>query len=327
MPQLNKTDKSIGTLGENRLALEQTISILGKAEREHIKSEFYEILRLWADLLDQVESIPQNSFESLSETRHNQFNESRNDYSAILSDISSLDFKTNAQALDHINSRVLAFKNSGRAEDLASILSISNALNSEARDVAELKSLISRARDERKIFDASFTKNIERQRRATSRTLAKYYRERINEIESEPHTNPANLLAARNMWSRILVETIVLFSLSYYLLSVFNLISTSEIGLLASKAAILFVLSAQVYFKQRNFNIYSDMVAKYKHMLIVASTLTDYLHEDTDQTLKTKMVEIGVSTMFSGIDTGHLKQSDFHNNDKVTNIVEYLPKQ
>lgn len=320
MPQLPK-DK-LPNYGDNRKSLEFTIAQLNKAEQEHIKATFYDSLKLWADLLDRVKTMPENSFDSLSNTRHAQYRDSVNDYTSILNDISTLDFKNNAQVLDHIKNRIQSFKDSARAEDLANMLSVANALDSEVSNVAELKQLLSRAKKERTMFENSFAKNIERQRRTSTRTLAKHFQSRIDELEKTDSTNPIKLLESRNKWLGVLsITTIVILIL--------NLLGNIDytIGSLAAKATILFIISAQIYFKQRNFNIYSDLIAKYKHMSIIASTITDFLHEDTDVELKNKMIEVGVTTLFSAVDTGHLKNSDFHDNDKITNIIERLPSR
>ena len=60
-------------------------------------------------------------------------------------------------------------------------------------------------------------------------------------------------------------------------------------------------------------------------MHVVASTITDYLGVDSDPELKTKLINTGVETMFSSVETGHLKHSDFHNREQISNVIENVP--
>ncbi len=308
-------------LSPRQIQLETVVGGLQQPEKEYIKANYLDDLSYWASLLDRAESL-HSTVEKVSDNIPlDKLQRAIDDFNGITRDIErfSIDHSNSVQ---HVKNRVLDFKGLGRVVDVLEFINIARATGDDTGQAAQLKALMEEAKLAEAQFRKSFHAELRKQQRGATRTLARHYEVRIKELMGNESTNPELLLEARNKWMVILGIVIVLLTGSYIWLRIVDFIpQQDEAPLILAKVTLLFLISSHVYFKQRNFNIYSDLIARYKHMHIIASTITDFSGPDIDQVLKEKLINSGVETMFTKIDTGHLKQSDFHNREQINNII------
>lgn len=308
---------------KRRSELHIIIDGLKQTEKEYIHNNYLRKLEEWIDLLDRADRLSPIVNRIANDTPGSQLKSARDSFDAILQDLKRLNFD-DPDSIQHIKNRVTNFQSSGQLQDIANYINIARAMSDDVGQSAQLESLIKKAERVSSEFNQSFEKNLAEQKQNAARTLAKHYEKRIDELTKSKLTDPKKLLFSRNVWMLILGGTTSVLFVAHVIFLLNQWSTGYEIQILISKIAIIFLISSQVYFKQRNFNIYSDLVARYKHMHIIASTITDFLSVDVDQNLKEKLINSGVDTMFSKLDTGHLKQSDFHNREQINNIIGSL---
>jgi len=312
-------------MGPKEKELKQVIESLGAAEQKHTNDNFSGKLSDWARLIDRVDELKPTVDSVITQNTVDKANQAKAQFDEILNHLKGLDFNTNSQTIPHIQSLIENFRAQGHAEELLSVIQKAKALSEDTDNAEQMKKLITKAAAERKRFEKSIAETTTEVEKGATRTLAIHFQNRIDELESTDSTNPVKLLTQRNKW--LIALTLIAFALVilYVLFANQGWLEGYELSVLFAKAAVVFIISSQVYFKQRNFNIYSDLIARYKHMYVIASTITDYLGVDSDAELKTKLINTGVDTMFSSVETGHLKHSDFHNREHISNVIENIP--
>ena len=103
-------------------------------------------------------------------------------------------------------------------------------------------------------------------------------------------------------------------------------LSGYELQLTLAKVAIIAILYLQYHFAAKNYHIYADLVAKYEHLAVISETMTDFTAAAFDnEELNTVVYANAAKTLFSEVNTGHLKQIS-QEPSIIENFINQIPK-
>lgn len=139
-------------------------------------------------------------------------------------------------------------------------------------------------------------------------------------------TDPDSWLQKRQHWFKWLLGTIILFALSFIFIFANGWLKEYELQLALLKVAVIALLYLQYHFAAKNYHIYADLVAKYEHLSVISETMTDFTAAAFDnEELNTVVYTNAAKTLFSEVNTGHLRQVS-QEPSVIENFINQIPK-
>lgn len=304
--------------------LNDAVNALGTAEKELVTNNLLQKLQLWARLLDEV-GANVHLLEGLNNAE-SSYNQSLQQFEGILTSIANLNIANDSNSYQRLNDAVSNYRQyyAQLVELKQKILAISNDLT----DINALKKVVSDAKKQKTEFEKSFSENIQKQSKGSTRTLAKYFETRLEELKNPENklTNPEAWAKQRNKWLWMLIGAIGILGILYCILIVNKWIAGYELPVLFLKIAVLAVIYLQYHFATKNYHIYADLVAKYEHLSVISKTMTDFSAAAyEDEILRESVLSNASKTLFADISTGHQKNAE-KESSVFENIINQIPK-
>lgn len=304
--------------------LNQLVGELGVAEKEVIEKNYFEKLKLWARIIDEVESgMP--FIEDISNSQSN-FNQIKQQYEHILNSINGLNIAQDAGRVTQIQQYVNDFKQ--YFNQLIDLKQKIQAVTEDKTDITALKKVNTEAKRRKDELEKSFSEYSQKQAENSTRTLAKYFEGRLKELKSGDNnlTNPDTWAKKRAIWLAVLIAAIVVLGAIYFWLISSKLIVGFEWQVLFLKLTLLAIFYLQYHFATKNYHIYADLVAKYEHLSVISKTMTDFSAAAyEDEILRESVLSNASKTLFADISTGHQKNAEKEAN-VFENIINQIPK-
>lgn len=302
--------------------IKKAINKLGVAERDVIeRNSMGSKLITWARLLDEV----RGNLDAVIELPSVQsaFDGANRYYENIMKEVESLDVSSGG--ITNLKSHYDEFARS-HLQSLLGIKQDIQALSSDTVNTQQLKKLIKDAKQAQLDFEKSFKENLEKQAGGSQKTLAVYFKRRLKELKTNDATNPGKWMQKRSWWFAILLIVIAIFAVLLIVVFINGWLKDYIIQLTLIKAAAITVLYMQYHFAAKNYHIYADLVAKYEHLAVISETMTDFTAaEFGNEELNTVVYTNAARTLFSEVNTGHLKQVSSEPS-VIENFINQIPK-
>lgn len=304
--------------------LKNTIEKLGIAEKDVIEKNYLDKLRLWARLLDETEAgMP--FIEDISNSQSN-FNQIKQQYEQILNNISGLNIAADAGRVTQIQQYISNFKQ--YFNQLVDLKQKIQAVTEDRTDINALKKVNAEARRRKEELDKSFSEYTQKQVENSTRTLAKYFDKRLQQLKSKDNklSNPEIWARKRAVWLGVLIGAIILLGGLYAWLIGSKSIGGYEWQVLFLKFTVLAVLYLQYHFATKNYHIYADLLARYEHLSVISKTMTDFSAAAyEDEILRESVLSNASKTLFADITTGHMKNAE-KEASVFENVINQMPK-
>lgn len=310
--------------------LNEIVNSLGTAEKELIEKNYLDKLSLWARLIDEVEAgLP---FIYDIPNTGNYFQNTKSEYQTILDGVRSLNIVENASRITNLQNRFQNFaqQHFGSLVDQKQKI---QAVTQDKTDINELHKVLAEAQEQAVTiqkqnldFEKSFKANLEKQASGSQKVLATYFKKRLKDLKTNEATDPEKWLEKRNQWFKTLLAAILTAGIAF--LAIFNMgwLKGYELQLTLMKVAIIAVLYLQYHFAAKNYHIYADLVAKYEHLAVISETMTDFTAAAFEnEELNTVVYTNAAKTLFSEVNTGHLKQV-VQEASVIENFINQIPK-
>lgn len=305
--------------------LNEQVNSLGTAEKKLVADNLMPRMQLWARLIDEIGAY-EDLLAGLNNVK-NGYDQARQQFEIdILNNIATVNIANDSNSYQRLVNACDNFRQYYvfLVEAKTNILAIGNDLT----DIESLKKVVSDAKKQRNEFEKSFTENIQKQTKGSTRTLAKYFEERLNQLKDKKNrlTNPDTWERRRTKWLWALIFAIGILGAIYLYMISNKLISGYEWQVLFLKVTVLTVFYLQYHFATKNYHIYADLVAKYEHLSVISKTMTDFsVAAYEDDILRESVLSNASKTLFGDINTGHQKSVD-KEASVFENIINQIPK-
>lgn len=305
-------------------SLKATIEKLGIAEKDVIERNYLDKLKLWARLLDETEAgMP--FIEDISNSQSN-FNQIKQQYEQILNNINGLNIAVDAGRVTQIQQYINNFKQ--YFNQLVDLKQKIQAVTEDRTDITVLKKVNAEAKRRKEELDKSFSEYTQKQAENSTRTLAKYFDRRLQQLKSKGNklSNPEIWARKRAIWLGVLIGAIILMGGLYAWLIGSKSIDGYEWQILFLKFTVLAVLYLQYHFATKNYHIYADLVARYEHLSVISQTMTDFSAAAyEDEILRESVLSNASKTLFADVATGHMKNAE-KEASVFENVINQIPK-
>lgn len=305
--------------------LNERVNALNTAEKELVTNNLLQQMRTWARLLDEV-GVNLHLLVGLNNSE-SSFNQSKQQFEhSILNNISNLNIANDSNSYQRLTDACSNYRQ--YYNQLVEIKMKILAINNDLTDIDALKKVVSDAKNQRIEFEKSFAENIQKQTKGSTRTLAKYFDERLKKLKDKDNklTNPDAWAQRRSRWLWSLIVAILVFGCIYLFLISAKLIAGYEWQVLFLKVTVLAVFYLQYHFATKNYHIYADLVARYEHLSVISKTMTDFSAAAyEDEILRESVLSNASKTLFADISTGHMKNAE-KESSVFENIINQIPK-
>lgn len=305
--------------------LKSIVDSLGVSAKDVVEKKFLEKLQQWARLIDEVESgMPFIEDISNSQTH---FNQTKQQFEQILNSMDGLDL---AQDMGRV-AQIEQYYNNFRQQYLEQLTTLKArviAVTEDKSDINALKRINAEAKRRKEELDKSFAEYSQKQSENSTRTLAKYFDERLKKLKDKNNslTNPDAWARKREIWLGVLIAAIAILGGGYFWLISEKLIAGYEWQILFMKITVLAVFYLQYHFATKNYHIYADLVARYEHLSVISKTMTDFSAAAyEDEILRESVLSNASKTLFADINTGHMKNAE-KESSVFENIINQIPK-
>ena len=305
--------------------LTERIKALGTAEREIVTNSHLAKLEVWARLLDEV-GANLHLLEGINNSE-SHYNQSKQQFEqGVINRLSNLNLVDNPNSYQELKNSIANYD-----QYFAQLLDLKAkvlAVNNDLTNLDAIKRANSEAKKRKDELDKSFSDYTQKQAEQSTRTLAKYFKVRLEDLKHKDNklTNPAFWAKRRTQWLWALISAVLVLAILYFVMIQAKLFVGYEWQILVLKAAIIAIFYLQYHFATKNYHIYADLVAKYEHRSVISKTMTDFSAAAyEDEVLREAVLSNASKTLFSDIDSGHQKNAD-KDATVFENIINQIPK-
>lgn len=303
----------------------ERINSLGTAEKDLVTNNLLPQIQTWARLLDEIEANI-HLVAGLSHADTNYTQSKQQFEQTILKNIEDLNIASDSNSYNRLTEACRNYHQYyGQLVDIKTKIL---AINNDLTDIDALKKVVADAKKQKSEFEKSFSENIEKQTKGSTRTLAKHFELRLKELKNKENklTNPDVWAESRTKWLWGLIVTLAVFVLVYGSLINLKIIDGYEWQVLSLKLTVLATVYLQYHFATKNYHIYADLVARYEHLSVISKTMTDFSAAAyEDEVLRESVLSNASKTLFADISTGHLKNAE-KEASIFENVINQIPK-